>query len=355
MKLRQVSPLAIALTAVLTTACTTDSSNESSSKSAPSLSKSLSKVILTTSNYKAIAKESLSVSSGSVNGNQKPTNVSEKPRYGARNIMARMEDSLVYDFTNNSAEKIIYGDCSGNGTQTEVTTILSNQNVQDYFEGNVSEREIVNFKVDRTYDSMTDGNTVECDTATYRQYTGKVILNGDEVSGSGKYTNDVDVTNLKITDLQRNVTVNINGSLTFSEDNSLFPRIRTFDFHNTTFYVETSNMQEVLNNFVYVEEESAATIKQRFDGQYALDDLGYVEIHTLEPLTYTKSFGVFEIFPSSGLVTWSGDNKSIITMNVLSSTEVQLSVDEDGNGVDDSSEVLGWQDLTVPEFVNWLK
>jgi len=354
MNIKRISPIALAVTMALTSACSNDSSSETGFEN-------LNKVALTTGNYRKVVNESLSVGNASKKSKANTSEVkpnksgaNPKPGISARSTTEDEQSSKTIDSANNTFTEVFYGDCNDSGLVTNVATMLSDHSVDDVLEDRIQQDDFIMLNINKKFEKLTMGDSSECANAKYQEVDGEISTTMSGTWGVAKINFDIDVKGLRVNDLERGEVIVINGSMLLEESEENGVETTEYLLSNMSFKNESNNSVEILNNFQYKEVETDSQVELTFNGNIALSNQEYVKIETTEVLILEKSNIEINKYPSSGVVTWSGENESIVTMTVLSSDSVRLSVDENADGIEDDSEEVNWSDMTLPEFVNWL-
>ena len=102
----------------------------------------------------------------------------------------------------------------------------------------------------------------------------------------------------------------------------------------------------LMENFIMTITEGLGYEDVVLTGRFYDPDNGYVNLTTPTPMHYEGS----NEFPSSGAMiatgaNGTGGNSSTTTLTALSSTTYQIDIDEDGDGLIDSTDTGNWEDL----------
>ena len=174
----------------------------------------------------------------------------------------------------------------------------------------------------------------------------------------------VEFDNCRLGDITFDGGFSISGTesnATFSYDNLRItgPGL-DIEFGGTAVFVSSGNTETITMNTVFIDrvegvtfrtddyvivitENNDGTITETINGRVYHSDYGYVDITTTTPIFYDSEFASY---PSAGQIVVEGNSNSKIRMTVLSSTQIQVELDEDGDGVYEcDSGPLNWSDL----------
>lgn len=98
--------------------------------------------------------------------------------------------------------------------------------------------------------------------------------------------------------------------------------------------------RSVLADLAATVTHSLAAEAASLDGFASVDDIAYrsVRAQTLTPFTRLRS----DAYPSSGVIVFTGEAGSSVTMTALSAVQVRFDLDSNGDGVIDASTTVDW-------------
>lgn len=109
------------------------------------------------------------------------------------------------------------------------------------------------------------------------------------------------------------------------------------DVRSTMAKVENLIVVVTYNNFLTPSNYTSSIQGRLYDSQQ-----GYVDIATPVSLSYST---LSQAYPNSGQLRFTGVSNSRMLVDAQSSTKLQLRLDQDGNGVYESTSYLNWSDL----------
>ena len=199
-------------------------------------------------------------------------------------------------------------------------------------------------------DTLTRGDRFSfrfdnCDSGEGETIDGAVILRIDAFSGdlpAETFAVDATLTFDRLSVDEGNETMIADGRIALSADSMRYPRI-SFSQSSDSFVVTEDGETIVLADWV-----TQLTVNESsFPAGYSLTGSGNIDVprHGSVRYEFREPFAGFgDDHPDSGVLYIEGGNGGSILVTVLSNTQVQLDIDYDGGGVDETI-TLTWEEL----------
>lgn len=167
-------------------------------------------------------------------------------------------------------------------------------------------------------------------------------LTGDPTSQAADWSFGITFTANSLTVVTNGVTQSVDGGFSASETYTAATGSDTTDLTGNSLTVSDGNDSASLSNFD-ISATLAGAADYCYDSNYTVSSafLG----GTITVATQTPFCGTAPGFPGAGVMVITGANKSKVMITALSSTQVEIDVDANGDGVYETKTVKNWTDL----------
>ncbi len=278
---------------------------------------------LTTNNSGKLAAE-VQDSQGTVNDAVfalKPSETAPAYNY-IDSLLSTVESAIPRPQARANAQKLINldppitidGSCGGSATAT----------------GSIDDASFV-FKITMVFEAYCDNSAT---------LSGSITISGSMPSGNSVLISSMSMTNLSIIDA--NNSFSLNGTISVT--------VRSSSQSNMTLnLIVRDNLADEtvkLKDFVIVGSSITGGESVEIEGRVYHPEEGYVDVTTTTALFYASG----EVYPSSGIILFTGRDNGRARLTAISSTQFQLELDADNDGIYESGTTGLWSELEDVSF-----